>query len=81
MSTPPSAALLTHDLEKAWSLSPAHGGWDGPRQRHHVPQRHHRSSGGVKFSGFGREGGRYSMEDFTELKWLTMQAEDKKMPF
>ena len=38
-------------------------------------------SGGVKFSGFGREGGRYSMEDFTELKWLTMQVEPREMPF
>ena len=36
---------------------------DGP----HVP------FGGVKNSGFGREGGRFSMEEMTEVKWITMQ--------
>ena len=38
-------------------------------------------SGGIKNSGYGREGGRYSIEDYTELKWITMQYADKKMPF
>ena len=76
-----SAALLTHDLEKAWSLS-----LRMEAGMVHVNDTTFLSgttapSGGVKFSGFGREGGRYSMEDFTELKWLTMQVEDKKMPF
>jgi aldehyde dehydrogenase (NAD+) len=28
--------------------------------------------GGVKNSGFGREGGRFSMEEMTEVKWITM---------
>ena len=36
---------------------------DGP----HVP------FGGVKNSGCGREGGRFSMEEMTEVKWITMQ--------
>ena len=29
--------------------------------------------GGCKGSGIGREGGRYSVEEMTELKWLTIQ--------
>lgn len=76
-----SAALLTHNLELAWSL-----GMRMEAGMVHVNDTTFLSgttapSGGVKFSGFGREGGRYSMEDFTELKWLTMQVEPKKMPF
>ena len=34
-------------------------------------------SGGVKDSGVGREGGRYSMDEYTELKWLTFQTDRK----
>lgn len=76
-----SAALLTHNLELAWSM-----GLRMEAGMVHINDTTFLSgttapSGGVKFSGFGREGGRYSMEDFTELKWLTMQVGPKKMPF
>ena len=72
-----SAALLTHNLELAWSL-----GLRMEAGMVHINDTTFLSgttapSGGVKFSGFGREGGRYSMEDFTELKWLTMQVAQK----
>ena len=30
--------------------------------------------GGWKESGVGREGGQFSMDDYTELKWLTFQS-------
>jgi acyl-CoA reductase-like NAD-dependent aldehyde dehydrogenase len=43
---------------------------DGP----HVP------FGGVKNSGFGREGGRFSMEEMTEVKWITMQRGQRGFP-
>ena len=36
-------------------------------------------SGGVKMSGFGRESGKFSVEEYTELKWITIQYTDKKM--
>jgi acyl-CoA reductase-like NAD-dependent aldehyde dehydrogenase len=29
--------------------------------------------GGVKASGFGRFGGRAALDEFTELRWLTVQ--------
>jgi aldehyde dehydrogenase (NAD+) len=29
--------------------------------------------GGVKESGYGREGGKHSWQDLTELKWITIQ--------
>lgn len=37
--------------------------------------------GGVKESGMGREGGRYSWEEFTEVHWLTMDIRKQQYPF
>jgi aldehyde dehydrogenase (NAD+) len=37
--------------------------------------------GGCKGSGLGREGGRYSVEEFTEVKWLTIQKTKRQLPF
>jgi aldehyde dehydrogenase (NAD+) len=37
--------------------------------------------GGVKASGQGREGGRYSLESMTEVKWVTIQKSKRQYPF
>jgi len=37
--------------------------------------------GGCKRSGQGRGGGRYSMEELSELKWVTFQKSLKPFPF
>jgi acyl-CoA reductase-like NAD-dependent aldehyde dehydrogenase len=37
--------------------------------------------GGCKGSGIGREGGRYSIEELTEVKWLTIQKTKRMLPF
>jgi vanillin dehydrogenase len=37
--------------------------------------------GGCKGSGHGREGGHYSVEELTELKWLTIQKTKRQLPF
>ncbi|MCB2227776.1 MAG: aldehyde dehydrogenase family protein [Desulfarculaceae bacterium] len=37
--------------------------------------------GGCKGSGHGREGGQYSVEEMTELKWLTIQKTKRQLPF
>ena len=37
--------------------------------------------GGVKDSGFGRMGGRAALEEFTELRWITVQREPRQFPF
>lgn len=36
--------------------------------------------GGCKGSGQGREGGRYSIEEMTEVKWVTIQKAKKEFP-
>jgi benzaldehyde dehydrogenase (NAD) len=37
--------------------------------------------GGVKGSGYGRFGGRAAIDEFTELRWLSMQTEAQHYPF
>ena len=37
--------------------------------------------GGVKDSGSGREGGRWSMDELTETKWITIQMGKRPYPF
>jgi benzaldehyde dehydrogenase (NAD) len=36
--------------------------------------------GGVKSSGFGRFGGRAALEEFTELRWITVQGQPRQYP-
>ena len=36
--------------------------------------------GGVKARGWGRFGGRAAAEEFTELRWITVQAEPREYP-
>jgi acyl-CoA reductase-like NAD-dependent aldehyde dehydrogenase len=37
--------------------------------------------GGSKWSGQGREGGRYSLDALTEMKWVTIQKGKRSFPF
>jgi vanillin dehydrogenase len=37
--------------------------------------------GGTKMSGTGREGGQYSIDEMTELKWMTIRQEQREYPF
>ena len=37
--------------------------------------------GGVKDSGYGRFGGKASVAEFTELRWITVQTEPRHYPF
>ncbi len=76
-----SAAVITNDLQKALDISMrlesgmVHVNDTTITDEPHVP------FGGVKNSGFGREGGRYSMEEMTEVKWITLQMGQRQFPF
>jgi vanillin dehydrogenase len=74
-------AVVTNDMQKALDLSlrleagMVHVNDITISDEPHVP------FGGVKNSGFGREGGRYSLEELTEVKWVTLQMGKRKFPF
>ncbi len=76
-----SSAVITNDLQKAIALSEGlesgavHINGPSVRDEPVIP------FGGVKQSGFGREGGHFSMDELTELKWVTIQTGQNKYPF
>jgi len=37
--------------------------------------------GGMKESGYGRYGGRAAIEEFTELRWISIQRTPRQYPF
>ncbi len=76
-----SAGLITPDLEKAIYLAEGleagmvHVNDASVDAEASVP------FGGSKWSGQGREGGRYSVDALTEVKWVTIQKEKRPFPF
>ena len=76
-----ASGVITNDLQKALDLAlrleagMVHINDTTVSDEPHVP------FGGIKGSGFGREGGRYSMEEMTELKWITIQLGQRRFPF
>ncbi|MGD8388176.1 MAG: aldehyde dehydrogenase family protein [Desulfobacteraceae bacterium] len=76
-----SAGVITRDLEKAIFLGEGlHAGMvhvnDGTIDADAACP-----FGGCKGSGIGREGGRYSVEELTEVKWLTIMKTKRQLPF
>ena len=76
-----SAAVITRDLHKALFLSEGleagmvHVGDSSIDADPRCP------FGGCKWSGHGREGGRYSLEELSEIKWVTMTKSNSVYPF
>lgn len=66
-----AAYYFTRDLGRAWRLAEdldygILGANDG------TPATDHSPSGGLKESGFGREGGRYGVEEYLDTKYLSL---------
>jgi aldehyde dehydrogenase (NAD+) len=76
-----SSAVLTNDLQLAMKFAMeleagmVHINSSTIHDEPHIP------FGGVKDSGFSREGGHWSMEEMTELKWVTIQQGERHYPF
>ena len=76
-----SSAVITNDLQKTWycieNLETGMVHINGPSVRDEpvIP------FGGVKGSSHGREGGHFSIDECTELKWVTMQVGKNGYPF
>ena len=71
-----SAAVLTHNVQ--WGFKAARGIRAGSV---HIGMHAFQSNalapiGGYNMSGIGRSGGKYSTEEFTELKWISVSLED-----
>jgi vanillin dehydrogenase len=76
-----SAGIVTQDLEKAIYLAE---GLDAGMVHVNDASIDAEASvpfGGVKGSGQGREGGQYSVESLTEVKWVTIQKTKRAYPF
>ncbi len=76
-----SAAVFTNDVKLANFFSEnieagmVHVNGPTVRDEAHIP------FGGIKYSGLGREGGQYSIEEMTALKWVTVQNDKAHFPF
>lgn len=76
-----SSAVLTNDLQLAFKFAMeletgmVHINSSTIHDEQHIP------FGGVKNSGQGREGGQWSMEALTEVKWITVQLGQAHYPF
>jgi acyl-CoA reductase-like NAD-dependent aldehyde dehydrogenase len=75
-----SSGIITGDVNKALLMARrlefgmVHINDSPVNDEPHVP------FGGVKGSGIGREGGMYSAQELTELKWITIQQTKKSFP-
>jgi len=76
-----SSAVLTNDLQLAMKFAlELEAGMvhiNGPTVHDEITV----PFGGVKDSGSGREGGRWSMDELTETKWITIQMGQRHYPF
>jgi acyl-CoA reductase-like NAD-dependent aldehyde dehydrogenase len=76
-----SAAVVTRDFSKGFALAEriesgmVHINDQTVSDEPQVP------FGGVKDSGWGRFGGRAGLEEFTELRWISMQFVPRHYPF
>lgn len=76
-----SSAVMTNDLQKAYDLALRLEAGMVHINNCTVADEPHVPFGGVKNSGVGREGGRASMDEMTELKWITTQLGKRGFPF
>ena len=76
-----SAAVFSRDFSRAWNLARrVESGIchiNGPTV-HDEPQM---PFGGVKASGYGRFGGKAAVDQFTTLRWITVQTGERHYPF
>lgn len=74
-----SSSILTNDLNLAIQLSlKMQAGMVHVNDSTVVSTSGTAPSGGVKMSGFAKESGKFSVDVYSELKWVTLQYADKK---
>jgi aldehyde dehydrogenase (NAD+) len=76
-----SAGLLTNDITKALYLAEGLESGMVHVNNGSIDADAVCPFGGCKSSGQGREGGRYSLESMTQIKWVTIEKQQKQYPF
>ncbi|MEI7445216.1 MAG: aldehyde dehydrogenase, partial [Burkholderiales bacterium] len=76
-----SSAVFTRDLARGWRVARRIQSGichvNGPT----VHDEAQMPFGGVKASGWGRFGGQAGIDAFTDLRWITLQTEPRRLPF
>ena len=76
-----SSGVITNDLQKALFLAENLQAGMVHINDASVHDEPYCPFGGCKESGLGREGGRHSMEEMSEMKWVTIQRGKRHFPF
>ena len=76
-----SAGIITGDLDRGMALARQIESGIVHVNDQTVGDEPQMPFGGVKDSGWGRFGGRAAMEEFTELRWVTVQSGTRHFPF
>jgi aldehyde dehydrogenase (NAD+) len=76
-----SAGIITGDLQKGLELAERIESGMVHINDASVHDEPHCPFGGVKGSGLGRHGGKASIEEFTEQRWITLQRAPRAFPF
>lgn len=76
-----TSAVITNDLQLAMRCALELESGSVHINGSTVHDEPHGPFSGVKDSGMGREGGQWSMDELTELKWITIQQGEAHYPF
>jgi acyl-CoA reductase-like NAD-dependent aldehyde dehydrogenase len=76
-----AAGLITQDVERGLALARRIEAGIVHVNDQPVGDEPQMPFGGVKDSGFGRFGGRAVVDEFTELRWITVQSGSHPFPF
>jgi acyl-CoA reductase-like NAD-dependent aldehyde dehydrogenase len=76
-----SAGIITSDAERGLALAQRIEAGIVHVNDQTVADEPQMPFGGVKDSGFGRFGGTFAMEEFTEVRWITVQSGSHPFPF
>jgi acyl-CoA reductase-like NAD-dependent aldehyde dehydrogenase len=76
-----AAAIITGDPERGMALAERIQSGIVHVNDSTVHDEPHAPFGGIKGSGLGRHGGRAAVEAFTEIRWISLQTEQRHYPF
>lgn len=76
-----SSGIVTNDLQKAFDFALRVEAGSVHINDNAFDDDPNAPFGGFKDSGYGKENGRYSVADMTELKWVTVQLGERQLPF